>query len=139
LGAEGALLRELTAEAGVPRRVQELRHLIRRELGANVCVLDEELAEDTRVLTQPREQRRILQHELDRAERAAGDGRRQRVREELRPRALREEVADLLARGDELRMLKDQTAAVSDQTEALSMRMDALAARVGQPTGPRSR
>lgn len=46
--------------------------------------------------------------------------------------------AGLLARGDELRMLKDQTAAVSDQTEALSMRMDALAARV-DPTRPRSR
>ena len=46
------------------------------------------------------EQLRLLEHQLDRAERAAGDRRRERVREELRPRALREDVADLLRRGD---------------------------------------
>ena len=57
-------------------------------------------AEHPRVLPQPREQLRLLEHELDRAERAARDGRRKRVREELRPRALREDVADLLRRGD---------------------------------------
>ena len=58
--------------------------------------VDEHLPEDTRVLAQPREELRPPEHELDRAERAACHRRRKRVREELRARALGEDVADLL-------------------------------------------
>ena len=62
--------------------------------------LDEHLPEDARVLPQAGEQRRIFEHDLDRTESAARDRRRERVREELRAGALREEVADLLRGGD---------------------------------------
>ena len=44
---------------------------------------------------------RLAAQDAHRLERAAGDRRRQRVREQLRPRALGEDVADLLARRDE--------------------------------------
>ena len=58
----------------------------------------EPLAERPRVLAQPRERAPAARRMSSiAAQRAAGDRRRQRVREELRPRALREDVADLLA------------------------------------------
>ena len=47
------------------------------------------------------DQLRLAAQHAHRLERRAGDRRRQRVREELRPRALREDVADLLARRHE--------------------------------------
>ena len=62
--------------------------------------LGEQSAEGTRVLAEPGEELGLLEHELDRAQRAARDRRRQRVREELRPRALCENVAHLLRRSD---------------------------------------
>ena len=59
------------------------------------------VAELPRSGVQLRDELRLAPQHPHGLERRAGDRRRERVREELRPRALREHVADLLARRDE--------------------------------------
>src|SRR5512146_170200 len=54
------------------------------------------LAERARQRVQPLDELRLAAQDGERLARRAGDRRRQRVREELRPRPLREHVADLL-------------------------------------------
>src|SRR4029453_10178670 len=71
----------------------------RLTLERSVARVGEHRAERPRVLAQSCQKLRLLEHELDRPERTAGDGGRERIREELRSRALLEQVANLLRRG----------------------------------------
>src|SRR5207342_3785136 len=63
---EDALVEEASRERHrLGRLADDYRDDRRLALQRRVAGLDEQLAEDTRVLAQPREQRRILKHELD--------------------------------------------------------------------------
>ena len=85
------------ATAVSPRTIGMIARVARD--GIEACV-GEHGAELPCVGPQSRDQRGVLPQRVDRRERAARDGGGQRVGEELRPRALRQELADLGARRD---------------------------------------
>src|SRR5581483_219909 len=99
---EDTLLEQPAAELDRERRFpDDDRHDRRLAVEGLEAECTEALAELSGLTVQLRDQLRLAPQDAHRLERRARDRRRQRVREELRSRALGEDVADLLARGDE--------------------------------------